>query len=236
MDDTLATMTPSARLAPVHPLSAAAACRQGTDVPGSKAHLVCYDGDVFSIENDRFSTNALRHKLGNDICLPVALSRKANPLAVCDCYGQPGHEELGHGAHKIRRSARAVADAAHLPSNKRLKPQPTDGERTSQRQWQARAGGAADAQRLGELGDLVWAVLESVSIENRPAPRRQRSTQTASAPPSDLSTDPSPSPTTPLPDSAGDVPSPSQQPVGKGKGRVGEGERSGQGRHIGSSL
>eukprot|EP00965_Chrysotila_dentata_P111001 3668722-Pleurochrysis_carterae.AAC.1 len=91
--------------------------------------------------------------------MPVALSRKANPLAVCDCYGQPGHGELqlGHDAHKIQRGARADADAARLCSNKRLMPQPTNGERTSQRQRQARAGGAADAQHLGELGDLVRA-------------------------------------------------------------------------------
>eukprot|EP00965_Chrysotila_dentata_P032959 1098286-Pleurochrysis_carterae.AAC.1 len=111
--------------------------------------LVRYDGDVVSIiGNDKFSINALRHNLGNVVCLTVALSRKTNPLAVCDCYGQPGHGKLGHGAHKIPCSARAVADLARLHSNKRLKPQPADGERTFQRQRQARAGGAADAHRL----------------------------------------------------------------------------------------
>eukprot|EP00965_Chrysotila_dentata_P256142 6212451-Pleurochrysis_carterae.AAC.5 len=34
-----------------------------------------------------------------------------------------GHGELGHSAHKIPRSARAVADAARVPSNKRITPQ-----------------------------------------------------------------------------------------------------------------
>eukprot|EP00965_Chrysotila_dentata_P024552 812647-Pleurochrysis_carterae.AAC.1 len=63
MDDTLATMTPSAQLAPVHALSdaqpdgfssaASKAARraaqqpmQAKEAPGSKAHLVRYDGDV----------------------------------------------------------------------------------------------------------------------------------------------------------------------------------------------
>eukprot|EP00965_Chrysotila_dentata_P147505 4869419-Pleurochrysis_carterae.AAC.1 len=64
MDDTLATMTPSAQLASVHALSdaqppafdpaieraARGAARQLAQVkeapPGSKAHLVRYDGDV----------------------------------------------------------------------------------------------------------------------------------------------------------------------------------------------
>eukprot|EP00965_Chrysotila_dentata_P054471 1807571-Pleurochrysis_carterae.AAC.1 len=117
-------MTPSAQLAPVHALSHAptdasdAAAGKGTrravqrptsgvEAPGSQAHLVRYDGDVVFIGNDRFSLNALRHKLGNDICLPVALSREANPLALCDCYGQPGHGEFGQGAHRIPRSAKA---------------------------------------------------------------------------------------------------------------------------------
>eukprot|EP00965_Chrysotila_dentata_P231364 6198313-Pleurochrysis_carterae.AAC.5 len=97
MDDTLATMTLSAQLAPVHALSdaqadgsdpaAGKAARRAAQQPTqtkearSKAHLVRYDGDVVSVGNDRFSINALRHKLGNDVCLPVALSRKANPLA-----------------------------------------------------------------------------------------------------------------------------------------------------------
>eukprot|EP00965_Chrysotila_dentata_P047980 1591507-Pleurochrysis_carterae.AAC.1 len=92
-------MTPSAQLAPVHALShvmldaphvsnsssaarrAAQQLHTSREAPGSKVHLVRYDGNVVSVENDRFSINALRHKLGNDICLPVALSRKANPLA-----------------------------------------------------------------------------------------------------------------------------------------------------------
>eukprot|EP00965_Chrysotila_dentata_P016689 553850-Pleurochrysis_carterae.AAC.2 len=108
MDGTLATMTPSAQLATVHafsdaqpdasdPASGKAARRaaqqltQTREAPGSKSYLVRYDGNVVSIGNDKFSINALRHKLGNDICVSVALSRKANPLAVCDCYGQPGH-------------------------------------------------------------------------------------------------------------------------------------------------
>eukprot|EP00965_Chrysotila_dentata_P001058 34405-Pleurochrysis_carterae.AAC.6 len=78
------------------------------------------------LHRGKFSINALRHKLGNDVCLPVALSLKTNPLAVCDCYGQPGHEELGHDAHKIPLSARAVADAARLRSNN-LRPHPADG-------------------------------------------------------------------------------------------------------------
>eukprot|EP00965_Chrysotila_dentata_P081562 2692850-Pleurochrysis_carterae.AAC.1 len=88
MDNTLATMTPSAQLAPVHALSHAmpeaphvansgCAARRAAqqlhtckEAQGSKAHLVRYDGDVVSVGNDRFSINALRHKLGNDICLP----------------------------------------------------------------------------------------------------------------------------------------------------------------------
>eukprot|EP00965_Chrysotila_dentata_P172572 5694340-Pleurochrysis_carterae.AAC.2 len=37
--------------------------------------------------------NSLRHKLGNDVCLLVALTRKAKLLSVCDCYGQPDHGE-----------------------------------------------------------------------------------------------------------------------------------------------
>eukprot|EP00965_Chrysotila_dentata_P161156 5321316-Pleurochrysis_carterae.AAC.1 len=100
MDDTLATMSPSAQLEPVHALAAPAmpdanhvagadkaarrAAQQlhtGNETPGSKAHLIRYDGDVVSVGNDRFSINALRHKLCNDICLPVALSRKTNSLA-----------------------------------------------------------------------------------------------------------------------------------------------------------
>eukprot|EP00965_Chrysotila_dentata_P203482 6181745-Pleurochrysis_carterae.AAC.1 len=133
----------------------------GKAAPGSKAHLVRYHGDVVSVGNDRFFINALRNKLGNEIYLPVALSRKTNLLAVCDCYGHPGHGELGQSAHRIPRSAKAVADAARLRSNKRVKPQPADGERALQRRRQARAGGAADAHRLGELDDLVRAVLES---------------------------------------------------------------------------
>eukprot|EP00965_Chrysotila_dentata_P110358 3645922-Pleurochrysis_carterae.AAC.1 len=66
MDDTLATMTPSAQLAPVHALShampdaphvadshnaarrAAQQLHTGREAPGSKAHLVRYDGDVVS--------------------------------------------------------------------------------------------------------------------------------------------------------------------------------------------
>eukprot|EP00965_Chrysotila_dentata_P176200 5818182-Pleurochrysis_carterae.AAC.1 len=64
----------------------------------------------------------------------------------------------------IPRSARAVADAARLRSNKRITPQPANGERTSRHQWQARAGATAEAQRLGDLGDVVRAVLESVTI------------------------------------------------------------------------
>eukprot|EP00965_Chrysotila_dentata_P008185 267457-Pleurochrysis_carterae.AAC.1 len=80
-------MTPSAQLAPVHALSdaqphasypapgraargAAQQLAQVKEAPGSKAHLVRYDGNVVSIDNDEFSINALRHKLGNDICLP----------------------------------------------------------------------------------------------------------------------------------------------------------------------
>eukprot|EP00965_Chrysotila_dentata_P016046 531295-Pleurochrysis_carterae.AAC.2 len=124
MDDTLATMNPSAQLEPVHALAhampdthhvadagkaarrAAQQLHTGKEAPGSKAHLVRYDGDVVSVGNDRFFVNALRHKLGSDICLPVSLA-KTNPLAVCDCYGQPGHGELGQGAHKIPRSAKA---------------------------------------------------------------------------------------------------------------------------------
>eukprot|EP00965_Chrysotila_dentata_P201088 6180376-Pleurochrysis_carterae.AAC.5 len=83
MDDTLSTMTPSAQLAPVHALSQAptdasdAAAGKGTrratkrptssvEASGSKAHLLRHDGDVVCIGNDRFSLNALRHKLGND--------------------------------------------------------------------------------------------------------------------------------------------------------------------------
>eukprot|EP00965_Chrysotila_dentata_P003385 110156-Pleurochrysis_carterae.AAC.1 len=98
MGDMLATMTPSAQLAPLHALSdaqpevsdpapgkaarrAAQQLTQTREAPGSKAHLVRYDGNVVPIGNDKFSINALCHKLGNDICLPVALSRKANPLA-----------------------------------------------------------------------------------------------------------------------------------------------------------
>eukprot|EP00965_Chrysotila_dentata_P121544 4018190-Pleurochrysis_carterae.AAC.1 len=63
MDDTLATMTPSAQLAPVHALfdaqppashpasnrtarGAAQQLAQVKEAPGSKAHLVRYDGDV----------------------------------------------------------------------------------------------------------------------------------------------------------------------------------------------
>eukprot|EP00965_Chrysotila_dentata_P155425 5134698-Pleurochrysis_carterae.AAC.2 len=96
MDDTLATMTPSSQLAPVPALSdaqpqasdpapgraargAASQLAQTEAAPGSKAHLVRYDANVVFIGNDKFSINALRHKLGNDICLPVALSRKADP-------------------------------------------------------------------------------------------------------------------------------------------------------------
>eukprot|EP00965_Chrysotila_dentata_P143840 4752370-Pleurochrysis_carterae.AAC.1 len=239
MDDTRATITPSAQLVPVHALlhavpdashfgagnaarRAAQQLRASKEAPGSKAHLVRYDGDVVSIGNDTFSINALRHKLGNDICLPVALSRKTNPLAVCDCYGQPGHGELGHGAHKISRSARAVADAARLRSNNRLKPQTADGERTFQRQRQARAGGAADAHRLGELGELVRAVLES------------RNAQTATAHP------PTFQPTTPphLPPHhpAAPILSPLQQPVGKGKGRGGAGRGRGRGDAAGQPF
>eukprot|EP00965_Chrysotila_dentata_P020239 670024-Pleurochrysis_carterae.AAC.1 len=66
MDDTLATMTPSAQLEPVHALAhampeprggadsgnaarrAAQKLRTGKKAPGSKAHLVRYDGDVVS--------------------------------------------------------------------------------------------------------------------------------------------------------------------------------------------
>eukprot|EP00965_Chrysotila_dentata_P004368 141936-Pleurochrysis_carterae.AAC.1 len=141
MDVKVATMTPSAQHSPMHALShatpdapstgagEAARCaaqqpNAGNEAPGSKAHLVRYDGDVVSIGNERFSVHTFRLKLGNDVCLPVALSRKATPLAVCDCYGQPGHVESGYGAHKSPRSARAVADAACLHSNKRFKPDP----------------------------------------------------------------------------------------------------------------
>eukprot|EP00965_Chrysotila_dentata_P160663 5305142-Pleurochrysis_carterae.AAC.1 len=63
MDDTLATMSPSAQLAPVHALSdsqpdasnpasgkaarrAAQQLTQTKEAPGSKAHLVRYDGNV----------------------------------------------------------------------------------------------------------------------------------------------------------------------------------------------
>eukprot|EP00965_Chrysotila_dentata_P013596 450565-Pleurochrysis_carterae.AAC.1 len=62
---------------------------------------------------------------------------------------------------------RAAPGLLRMPRSLALtyKPQPADGECTSQRQRQARAGGAADAQRVGKLGDLVRAVLESVSIE-----------------------------------------------------------------------
>eukprot|EP00965_Chrysotila_dentata_P193098 6175547-Pleurochrysis_carterae.AAC.1 len=87
MDDTLATMTSSAQLAPVHALSDAQpdasdpaygkATRRATqqptqtkEAPGSKAHLVRYDGNVVFIGNDKFPINTLRQKLGNDICLP----------------------------------------------------------------------------------------------------------------------------------------------------------------------
>eukprot|EP00965_Chrysotila_dentata_P160046 5285041-Pleurochrysis_carterae.AAC.1 len=48
---------------------------QPKEARGSKAHLVRYDDDVVSIGNDKFSTNALHHKLGNDVCLPVAISQ-----------------------------------------------------------------------------------------------------------------------------------------------------------------
>eukprot|EP00965_Chrysotila_dentata_P025138 834413-Pleurochrysis_carterae.AAC.1 len=140
MDDTLATMTQSAPAPGKATRRAAQQLTQTKEAPGSKAHLVCYDGNVVSIGNNKFSIKALRHKLGNDICLPVALLRtKANPLPVCDCYGQPGHGELEHGAHKIPHAARAIADAARLRSNKRVTPQPADEERTAQRQRQARA-------------------------------------------------------------------------------------------------
>eukprot|EP00965_Chrysotila_dentata_P249362 6208865-Pleurochrysis_carterae.AAC.1 len=212
MNDTLATsMTPSAQLAPVHALSdaqsdvsdpasgkaARRAAQQPTqtkEAPGSKAHLVRYDGNVVSIGNDKFSINTLRHKSGNDVCLPVALSRKANPLAVCDCYGQPGHGELGHGAHKIPSAARAIADAVRLRSKKRISPQPADGERNSQRQRQARANAAAEAQRLGDLIDVVRAVLEPVSI-GAPQPGG-RGRPTLPSPPHPLF-DPSPAPAVP---------------------------------------
>eukprot|EP00965_Chrysotila_dentata_P184491 6090570-Pleurochrysis_carterae.AAC.1 len=83
MHDTLATMTPSAQLAPVYALSHAPADAadvsagkgarravqrpaSGAEASGSKAHRVRYDGDVISTGNDRFSLNALRHTLGND--------------------------------------------------------------------------------------------------------------------------------------------------------------------------
>eukprot|EP00965_Chrysotila_dentata_P008895 289676-Pleurochrysis_carterae.AAC.1 len=96
-------MTPSAQLAPVHALShakpealdnrarkvarrAAPQPQAGKETPGSKTHLVRYDGDVVSIGNNKSSIHAFRHKLGNEVCLPVALLRKANPLARCDCY------------------------------------------------------------------------------------------------------------------------------------------------------
>eukprot|EP00965_Chrysotila_dentata_P111667 3692586-Pleurochrysis_carterae.AAC.1 len=70
MDDTLATMTPSAQLAPVHDAlsdappqasdpapsraarGAAQQLAQTKEAPGSKAHLVRYDGNVVSIGND----------------------------------------------------------------------------------------------------------------------------------------------------------------------------------------
>eukprot|EP00965_Chrysotila_dentata_P162141 5354641-Pleurochrysis_carterae.AAC.1 len=69
MDDTLAAMTPSAQLPPVHALSdaqpdgsnpvAGKAARRAAQQPmqakeasGSKAHLVLYDGDVVSVGND----------------------------------------------------------------------------------------------------------------------------------------------------------------------------------------
>eukprot|EP00965_Chrysotila_dentata_P227352 6195962-Pleurochrysis_carterae.AAC.1 len=105
----------------------------GKEAPGSKAHLVRYDGDVLSVGNDRFSINALRHKLGNDICLTVALSRKANPLAVCDCYTVSQDMESSDRVRtrSIPLSAKAVADAARLRSNKRIKPQHADAERTA---------------------------------------------------------------------------------------------------------
>eukprot|EP00965_Chrysotila_dentata_P246940 6207450-Pleurochrysis_carterae.AAC.1 len=197
---------------------------QTKEAPGSKAHLVRYDGDVVSIGNGRFSINALRHKLSNDVCLPVALSRKPNPLAVCDCHDQPGHGLLGHGVQKIPRSARAVADAARLRSSKRITPQPADGERTSQRQRQARANTAAEAQRLmGDLGEVVRAVLESVSIGAPHQGGRGRPTL-PHAPPF--------SPALHLPQQPYKlVPGlpPPQQPVGKGKGR-GMGGRGIRGR------
>eukprot|EP00965_Chrysotila_dentata_P023469 778013-Pleurochrysis_carterae.AAC.1 len=82
MDDTLATMTPSARLAPVHALSDAqpdvsdpASGIPRAAPPNSPRRLrrhdrdprrtcvVRYDGNVVYIGNDKFFINALRHKI-----------------------------------------------------------------------------------------------------------------------------------------------------------------------------
>eukprot|EP00965_Chrysotila_dentata_P058064 1925123-Pleurochrysis_carterae.AAC.1 len=82
-------MTPSARLAPMHALSDALpeesnprtwplgaqlnnATRGKTPHAPRRTSLATTGTSCRSIENDKFSFNALRHKLGNDVCLLVA--------------------------------------------------------------------------------------------------------------------------------------------------------------------
>eukprot|EP00965_Chrysotila_dentata_P047295 1569560-Pleurochrysis_carterae.AAC.1 len=143
--------------------------------------------------------------------------------SACQWPSRPGHGEQGQGAQKIPRAARAIADAARLRSNKRVSPQPADGERTSQRQRQARPRAAAEAHRPGDLGDVVRAVLESVSLGASQPEGRGR-------PPLPNATPFSPAPALPLPQPGLPL---SQRTAGKGKGRGAGGRGRGQGETTG---
>eukprot|EP00965_Chrysotila_dentata_P188510 6172779-Pleurochrysis_carterae.AAC.3 len=70
-------------------------------------NLVSYLGNIIATGN--IVLTSTRCATGNDIGLPVALTRKTNALAVCDCFGA-----LGQGADCILRNAKALTDAARV--------------------------------------------------------------------------------------------------------------------------
>eukprot|EP00965_Chrysotila_dentata_P209588 6185381-Pleurochrysis_carterae.AAC.3 len=168
----------------------------------------------------------LRHRVGNGICLPVALRRKSNALAVYDCFGQPGHGVLGQGAHRVLKKVKAVADTTRIPGRAKNEPNadlqglgteqdPKGEQHQAQRQQQLSKHQISKSQRLSDLEDLLQSIMGSLHLANNPGGRGMQP-HPLPYPPSQ----PHPPPTPPLPNSNSPAGQPTLLLPGKGGNAV----------------
>lgn len=124
-----AALTPSAKRPKLNPLpsppcappssapSPGSRAVAAAGAPGSRASLISYSANGRVLHVGRFtkySVKMLRDALGADACLPVAVADRAEPLELCDRWGQPGHGQLGLGAHSFPPDLSRVVHRAFI--------------------------------------------------------------------------------------------------------------------------